>query len=137
MSVSIRWQPEKKPSKKRGPSKLGIKFKRIWNELGGPDLTPELRFHPDRMFRFDFAHEPTRTAIEIDGGLFIRGRHQRPSGVLSDNEKINSALTMGWHVFRLTSKTITVDELTRIIQHIAKTPAVNAPVLFQGGNDGN
>ena len=36
----------------------------------GPPLTPEFRFDPARRWRFDFAHEATRTAIELNGGVW-------------------------------------------------------------------
>lgn len=41
-------------------------------------------------------------AVEIEGGKWIRGRHQRPTGFQSDIEKYNEATRLGWRVLRFT-----------------------------------
>ena len=60
----------------------------------------EYRFHPTRRWRFDFADPETKVAVEIDGGAFIGGRHTRGVGFVKDQEKLNTATSMGWRVFR-------------------------------------
>lgn len=60
----------------------------------GWDLTREHRFHPERMWRFDFAFPSVKLAVEIDG----RGRHQSIAGVRADCEKGNEAIRLGWRV---------------------------------------
>lgn len=62
----------------------------------------EYRFHPDRLWRFDYAIPALRIAIEIDGGIWINGRHNRASGYLGDMEKFNAAATLGWVVLKFT-----------------------------------
>lgn len=56
----------------------------------------ELRFHPTRRWRFDFAWPDQKLAVEIDG----RGRHQTVTGVRGDCEKHNEAVRLGWRVLR-------------------------------------
>lgn len=68
------------------------------NEL--PDLTPEYRFHESRKWRFDFCLPEHKIAIEIDGGTWQNGRHNRAKGYAADAEKINAAQGLGWTVFR-------------------------------------
>lgn len=60
----------------------------------------EYRFHPKRMWRFDIAWPDVKVAVEIDGGVWIGGRHSGGIGQIRDNEKINTAQSMGWRVFR-------------------------------------
>ena len=60
----------------------------------------EYRFHPTRRWRFDYADPETKVAVEIDGGAFIGGRHTRGIGFVKDQEKLNTATSMGWRVFR-------------------------------------
>lgn len=60
----------------------------------------EHRFHPIRKWRFDFADVENKIAVEIDGGVFIQGRHSRGAGYRSDAEKFNAAAVLGWRVFR-------------------------------------
>ena len=73
-----------------------------------PDLKlkEEVRFHPTRRWRFDFAHEATLVAIEVEGGTWVGGRHTRPAGFHKDCEKYNAANLLGWTVFRLTPQMI-------------------------------
>lgn len=62
----------------------------------------EHRFHPTRMWRFDYAIPACKIALEVEGGVWTRGRHTRPRGFLGDIEKYNAATLMGWRVFRTT-----------------------------------
>ncbi|MBX3050835.1 MAG: hypothetical protein KF753_05135 [Caldilineaceae bacterium] len=68
------------------------------NEL--PALTPEYRFHPDRRWRFDYALPEQRIAVEVEGGTWQNGRHNRAKGYAKDAEKYNAAQGLGWQVFR-------------------------------------
>uniref|UniRef100_A0A6M3J0A1 DUF559 domain-containing protein n=1 Tax=viral metagenome TaxID=1070528 RepID=A0A6M3J0A1_9ZZZZ len=70
--------------------------------LGLPSPVMEHRFHPRRRFRFDYAWPLTMLAVEQEGGIFIRGRHSRGKGMLSDMEKYNLATIMGWSILRFT-----------------------------------
>lgn len=90
-------------------SHLARSFETFWRQLGGPDLTAEYRFHPTRRWRFDFAHVPSRTAFELDGGTFTHGRHVRGKGFSNDCEKINTAQLLGWRVFRFTADMLDSD----------------------------
>lgn len=60
----------------------------------------ELYFHPERRWRFDIAWESNKVAIEIDGQGY---GHQSIKGRISDCEKQNAALVMGWRVFRFST----------------------------------
>ena len=51
------------------PWRLEGRFLRLWESLGGPPLEKEFRFHPGRRWRADFAHLPSRTLIEVEGGF--------------------------------------------------------------------
>lgn len=59
-------------------------FADLWLQLGGQALVRELRFDVHRRWRFDFAHEGARVAIEINGGVWSGGRHVRGAGYLRD-----------------------------------------------------
>ena len=58
-----------------------------------------------KRYRADFAHLPSKTLVEIQGGTFNRGRHVTGSGYERDARKYNLAQLCGWKVFLLTSKT--------------------------------
>lgn len=63
---------------------------------------PEYRFAPPRKFMFDFAWPERKIAIEIDGGIWISGRHSGGIGQLLDMEKFNLAVVHGWRVLHYT-----------------------------------
>lgn len=60
----------------------------------------EHRFHPTRKWRFDFAIPKIGLAIEVEGGLYINGRHNRGEGYENDLEKYDEAMRLGWTVYR-------------------------------------
>lgn len=68
-----------------------------------PAPVRELVFARPRRWRFDFAWPDRRLAAEVEGGTWIRGRHQRPRGFAADAEKYNAATALGWRVLRFTS----------------------------------
>ena len=98
---------------------LEAKFLYQWRVLGGPELAQEYRFHHRRKWRFDFAHVPSRIAIEVEGGTWRNGRHNRPAGYRKDAEKYNHATLDGWRVFRFTGSMI--DDVPFIEQVIELT----------------
>jgi len=63
---------------------LENKFIALWSLLGGPELEREYRFAKPRRWRADFAHLPSRTFIEIEGGIYGRGHHVTADGYTSD-----------------------------------------------------
>jgi len=68
--------------------------------VGLPRPEMEYRFLANRKYRFDFAWSEAKIALEIEGGIYSRGRHVRPKGHLADIEKDNLAASEGWLVFR-------------------------------------
>jgi len=61
----------------------------------------EYRFHPQRKWRFDFCWPQKRVAMEVEGGIWVNGRHNRPTAFMADCEKYNTATLGGWRVFRV------------------------------------
>jgi len=96
-------------------SNLESEFLFLWRVMHGPKLERELRFWPPRRWRFDFAHVPTRVAIECQGGVWSRGRHARGAGMVRDYEKANAAVAAGWRVFHLSTGMITQAHLRPIL----------------------
>ena len=113
-------KPTKATPTPAGPSHLEAEFLLAWRAIEGPSLIREFRFHVDRKWSFDFAHPWTRVAIEIDGGLWVRGGggHNSPQGYEADCYRGNAAIICGWRVFRLTGGMITIDNLQAIADYI-------------------
>ena len=101
-------------------SRLEARFALYWSGLGGPELKREFVFHPERKWRADFAHLESKTLLEIEGGVFIKGggRHNRAAGFIADAEKYLEAFLAGWNVVRLTEAQITAPLIERLIRRV-------------------
>ena len=69
-----------------------------------PGIEREYKFHPVRKWRFDFCWPEHDLAVEIEGGIWTKGRHNRPLGFKNDMEKYNEAMLNGWRLLRVTPK---------------------------------
>lgn len=77
-------------------------FTRLVEEATGFQCVCEHQFHTERRWRFDYAIPSAMVAIEVEGGIYTKGRHTRGKGFEADIEKYNTAESMGWHVLRVT-----------------------------------
>jgi very-short-patch-repair endonuclease len=111
-------ESSKSSPKPRKASNLEIRFSRIWQSLNGPEVVEEHRFHSTRKWRFDFAHLETKTAIEIEGGVWSGGRHTRGAGYSKDAEKYNEAAFEGWAIIRLVGSAITAENCEKVVKLI-------------------
>ena len=88
------------------PSQFGyMDFARAMKRRG-VEFIPEYKFHPTRKWRFDFANIEKHIAVEVEGGVWIRGRHTRGQGYIADMEKYNEAALLGWRVIRATPQQV-------------------------------
>lgn len=78
----------------------------------------EYRFHPQRRWRADFAFpdEDPPLLVEVEGGVYSRGRHVRPKGFEDDAKKYAEATLLGYRVLRLTGKMVTSGEGLKLVQ---------------------
>lgn len=99
------------PKKARPKSNQAIRdaqraaFMEACLEAGLPEPVPEVKFHPVRKWRFDWLFGD-RVAVEIQGGVWTRGRHSRGSGQVGDMEKFNEAQILGYVVLQFTPEQI-------------------------------
>jgi hypothetical protein len=103
-------------------SKLEDEFFSQVNITGLPLPKSEHLFHPVRKWRFDFAWVSQLVAVEIEGGIWMSGRHTRGKGYEDDCYKYNEAALLGWKVLRFTPKMIRSGEALRYVEMALKTP---------------
>mgnify|MGYP003297287319 FL=1 len=91
-------------AKKVSASKVPDMFLRLLqHDLKGLEIVKEHRFCPSRRWRFDYAIIDLKIAVEVDGAVWVGGRHNRAAGYVADMEKLNTAASMGWLVLRITT----------------------------------
>ncbi|MBX7209842.1 MAG: DUF559 domain-containing protein [Verrucomicrobiaceae bacterium] len=105
---------------KQSPSRLEERFLLLWQIAKGPRLEREFRFHPERRWRADFAYLPGRVLIEVEGGIWVNGRHNRAAGFNADLEKYLEACLAGWRVFRFGPDQITMENVVRMVDMITE-----------------
>lgn len=83
---------------------------------GLPEPDVEVRFHPVRKWKLDYAWPARKIALEVEGAVFGRlvetvsgekvrvgGRHNTGAGMSADCEKYSWAAILGWCVIRATT----------------------------------
>lgn len=61
----------------------------------------EYHFTTIQDWRFDFALPLKKIAFEIEGGVWIKGRHNRPIGFMNDCKKYLHGQLEGWKIIRI------------------------------------
>jgi hypothetical protein len=62
--------------------------------------------YPKYKYRFDYAIPTIKLAIEVEGGVWNYGRHNKPSGYQEDCIKYTIASSLGWTLLRFTTTQI-------------------------------
>lgn len=85
-----------------------------------PTPEAEVKFHPTRKFRFDFAWPSHKLALEVEGGVWSGGAHGRGTGIVRDMEKHTLAAEEGWRIIRVTPSNLatigTMESIERALQ---------------------
>lgn len=105
----------------KGPSDLErlLLFHLKAAKIPPPEL--EHRFHPPRRWRFDLAWPDQKLAVEVEGGVWLGGRHTRPAGFEADCEKYNQAALDGWQVLRVTNHMVEDGRALAVIEEALST----------------
>lgn len=87
--------------------------------------TPEYQFAKDigRKWRMDWAWPDKLVYLEVDGGLFVNGGHNRGAQMLLTWEKENEASCRGWRVIRCQPKDLLKTNTAMLIKRaLSMTP---------------
>ena len=104
---------------------LDILFRRL------PTPKRELKFHPTRRWRFDFAWPDQMVAVEIQGGVWSGGAHGRGSGITRNYEKYNAAAVRGWRVLQGDSSMLRSGDLIDDLVAALGTPTARHPAYLE------
>jgi very-short-patch-repair endonuclease len=75
-------------------------------------------FAKPRRWRFDFAWPERQIAVEIQGGGYVYGRHNRPQGQRQDCEKFRWATWLGWELYTFTGDEVTDGSALRWMERV-------------------
>ena len=72
-----------------------------------------------RRWRADFLVQPGDILIEVEGGLYVAGRHTQGKGYEADLDKYNAAVELGYRVLRYSPRHINdgsaLEQIRRIL----------------------
>lgn len=112
------------PTVKRKPKAKAVTkeaFALYCTTYGVPLAKDEHYFHDARGWRFDFAWPAEMVALEIEGGVWIQGRHSRGKGQIEDMAKYNAAALAGWVLLRCTPQQVKSGEVFETIKRALKS----------------
>lgn len=76
----------------------------------------EYVFASPRKWRADFAHVAARLLVEVEGGVWKNGAHNRGKGFTEDCEKYNAAAMLGWTLLRFTTDMVKTGAAAKMIE---------------------
>lgn len=90
---------------------------------GWPVPQAERALIPGRRFRCDFAWDAARVVVEVQGGVFVAGRHSRGLGQVTDMEKFNLLTLAGWRVLQVTPRQVGDGTLRDLLARVFREQA--------------
>lgn len=84
-------------------------------------------------WRFDFAMPDQMLAVEVEGGGWSQGRHTRGKGFAEDLLKYDSAMRLGWVVYRCSPEMVRSGRAITTIKKLIKMR--DKPRAFSAGKD--
>lgn len=123
--------PKKKKARREVDILLEAHLRDLWRgtAIGVAIVCREYNFHPTRKWRFDFAipvivqegrADNLKVAVEIEGGIWRRGRHTRGKGYQGDLDKYNAAAAEGWTVLRFSTEDVMKGRDIPILQKVKR-----------------
>lgn len=80
-------------------------------------------------WRFDFAWPNLKLAVEVEGGIFVGGRHNRGKGFENDLEKYDRAMSLGWNIYRCSDRLIKEGRAVRTINQLIEIHERNSMAI--------
>jgi very-short-patch-repair endonuclease len=116
-------------------------FQTLWNSYararGLPQAVREFRFaknyNPPRQWRFDFAWPEHHVAVEIDGGIFVGGGHNRGLQFSDNADKLNAATVNGWKILKFTTLSLREKpvQCIELVASLLSQQEVSEPIIRQ------
>lgn len=119
-------QPAPKPNRATRRARKGIAPRngpennaaliRVCQLAGLPIPKEEQTFYPGRDWKVDLMWRAVGLIVEIEGGIWIGGRHVHPPGFIEDMRKYNQMDLLGWDLIRVLPDWIDTGEALALLQ---------------------
>jgi very-short-patch-repair endonuclease len=101
-------------------SHLELRFAKLWQAVA-PDLdivSQKKGVVAGRRFVYDFCIPQANVLIEVNGGVYSRGRsgHSSGAGIIRDATKVNEAQLAGFYIFVFTNEHLTKGYVSTIAE---------------------
>jgi hypothetical protein len=114
----------KAEARKLAAERTAAAFSAACERHGIPIPVPEFKFaqkdgpHKGRLWAIDyyFDHNGKKLGLEVEGGIYGIGRHQRPTGFRKDMEKYNAFVLYGITLYRREPGTLMADDTFRFLK---------------------
>jgi very-short-patch-repair endonuclease len=81
-----------------------------------------------RQWQWDIAFLPEKLAVEVDGGIWVRGAHGHPTTILRNMEKRNMGAWLGWRLLSFSTDDVKSGAALSFIESVlTRAPAPVAP----------
>jgi len=113
----------RKLAKRSQKDRLENSFYAHWHLLYGNLPPPERQFpvlnpKTGRFYKLDFAFQTELLAVEISGGAWVQGSHNRAGGQAHDYERHNHLTRLGWRV--LYYNTVQCKHMEDVVTEVAE-----------------
>src|SRR5690606_23296813 len=90
----------------------------------GLEVWPEFHFSIERNYRLDYAIPKYKIAIEVDGGIWMKGNsgHSSGTGIKRDMEKGNLLQHLGWKLLKFEPNELMTSSTIRSIKVFIEVP---------------
>ena len=99
-----------------------------------PPPQAQYRFAPPRRWTFDFCWLDRMLAVEVEGGIWTKGRHTRGKGYERDCEKYNAAALSGFRVLRVTTGMVKDGRALNVVERAIQTVPLSVYVAVRNAS---
>lgn len=98
-------------------------------KVAGLSFKQQVRFHPIRQWRADFVVEE-RLILEVEGGLYVNGGHNRGAMIEDTMEKLAEAAMLGYTTLRVSSEHVrrgwALKWIEKLLAQLGRGPYANS-----------